>query len=53
VAVPLLGSSRLIAEDGRVVWDGSGPAGGIQAYSDGTYVYFTGITGTHTWAWEG
>jgi Bacterial alpha-L-rhamnosidase 6 hairpin glycosidase domain/Bacterial alpha-L-rhamnosidase C-terminal domain len=53
VAVPLLGSSRPIAEDGRVVWDGSGPVGGIQAYSDGSYVYFTGITGTHTWAWEG
>jgi alpha-L-rhamnosidase len=53
VAVPLLGSSRVIAEDGHVVWNGSGPVGGAQASTDGTYVYFAGVTGANTWAWEG
>jgi alpha-L-rhamnosidase len=51
VAVPLLGASRVIAEDGRVVWNGSAPVAGTQASTDGTYVFFNGVTGTHTWAW--
>jgi alpha-L-rhamnosidase len=51
VAVPLLGAPRVIAEDGRVVWNGSAPVGGTQASTDGTYVFFSGVTGTHTWAW--
>jgi hypothetical protein len=51
VAVPLLGAPRVIAEDGRVVWNGSAPVAGVHASSDGTYVHFAGVTGTHTWAW--
>jgi alpha-L-rhamnosidase len=51
VAIPLLGAPRVIAEDGHVVWNGSRPTGGIQASTDGSYVYFTGVTGAHTWAW--
>jgi alpha-L-rhamnosidase len=51
VAVPLLGASRVIAEDGRVVWNGSAPVGGAQASTDGTYVFVASVTGTHTWAW--
>jgi alpha-L-rhamnosidase len=52
VAVPLLGRRRVIAEDGRVVWDRSRAARRTRAVTDGTYVYFTGVTGTHTWAWS-
>jgi hypothetical protein len=51
VAVPLLGAPRVIAEDGRVVWKGSAPVAGTQASTDGTYVFFPDVTGTHTWAW--
>jgi alpha-L-rhamnosidase len=51
VAVPQLGAPRVIAEDGRVVWNGSAPVAGVHASSDGTYVYFAGVSGTHTWAW--
>jgi alpha-L-rhamnosidase len=51
VAVPLLGAPRVIAEDGHVVWKGSAPVAGAKASSDGTYVVFPDVTGTHTWAW--
>ncbi|HWE12974.1 MAG TPA: alpha-L-rhamnosidase C-terminal domain-containing protein [Solirubrobacteraceae bacterium] len=51
LAVPLLGAPRVIAEDGRVVWTGSAPVSGTHASTDGRYVYFSDVTGTHTWAW--
>ena len=52
VAVPLQGARRVIAEDGVVVWDGSAPVG-ASAASDARSVRFTGVTGTHTFAWSG
>ena len=52
VAVPVLGAARVIAEDGRVVWDGTRPTPGVAATGGDGYVRFTGITGTHTWAWS-
>jgi alpha-L-rhamnosidase len=51
VAVPLLGRPRTIAEDGHVVWNGSGPVAGTRASTDGTDVFFPGVNGSHTWAW--
>jgi hypothetical protein len=42
---------RVIAEDGRIVWNGYAPVPGTRASSDGSYVYFPGVTGTHTFAW--
>ena len=39
--------------DGVLVWDGTGPAGGVTASEQDGYVSFTGITGAHTWAWSG
>jgi alpha-L-rhamnosidase len=51
VAVPLLGRPRTIAEDGRIVWNGSRAVGSSGAGTDGTAVDFPEVTGTHTWAW--
>src|SRR5258708_30726419 len=51
VAVPLLGSSRVIAVDGRVVWDGTRAVGGAHATGDRDYVRFAATSGTHTYAW--
>ncbi|MFM8598358.1 MAG: alpha-L-rhamnosidase C-terminal domain-containing protein [Mycobacterium sp.] len=53
VAVPTLGSSRVIFRDGVEVWDGTAGVGGIDAVAtaDG-YVAFRNVTGTHTWAWS-
>ncbi len=51
VTVPLLGSARVIAMDGRIVWNGHHAVGGLHAYSEGGAVSFTGIRGTHTFAW--
>jgi alpha-L-rhamnosidase len=56
VAVPELGSSRVIAEDGKVVWAGGAPVGTV---SGGTAsasevngaVVFSGVSGAHTFAW--
>jgi hypothetical protein len=52
VAVPVLGANRVIARDGRVVWDGHAPVGAVQASSDGTYVRFDHQRGLHTYAWS-
>jgi hypothetical protein len=53
VAVPTLGSARVIYCDGVQVWDGSAAVHGAtaSATADG-YVTFSGVTGAHTWAWS-
>jgi alpha-L-rhamnosidase len=53
VAMPLLGARRVIAEDGVVVWDGVAPVGTAAAASDGRYVRFAAVSGSHTFAWSG
>jgi len=52
VAVPTLGSARVIYCDGVQVWDGTAAVNGATAAAtaDG-YVAFSGVTGSHTWAW--
>jgi len=50
VVVPLVGRSQPIAMDGRVVWPKSAPAGVRAEERDGA-VHFSGITGSHTFAW--
>ena len=52
VAVPTLGAPRVIYRDGVQVWNGSAAVNGAvaTATADG-YVEFTGVTGSHTWAW--
>ena len=51
VVVPLLGRSRTIAMDGRVVWQDGAPAAGVIAAERDGAVEFSGITGSHTFAW--
>lgn len=54
VAVPTLGSARVIYRDGVMVWNGTAAVNGAvaTATADG-YIAFSGITGSHTWAWSG
>jgi hypothetical protein len=42
VAIPKLGAPRTIYRNGSVA---------TPAYEDDSYAYFTGVTGTNTWAW--
>ena len=53
VAVPTLGATREIYRDGVLVWNGTSAVNGAvaTATADG-YVAFTGVTGSHTWAWS-
>ena len=53
VAVPTLGSQRVIYRDGVEVWNGTAPVNGADASAtaDG-YVAFRGVSGSHTWAWS-
>ena len=51
VVVPLLGRSQPIAMDGRVVWPKDGRASGVTAVERDGAVHFSGITGSHTFAW--
>jgi hypothetical protein len=51
VAVPELGSSRTIAEDGQIVWSNGAPVGGEDASGADGAVVFANVTGTHTFAW--
>lgn len=52
VAVPTLGSTRVIYQDGVEVWDGTAAVNGASAAATGDgYVAFSGVTGSHTWAW--
>ena len=51
VAIPLRGRARAIAMDGRIVWPSVGDASGVMAEERDGAVYFSGITGSHTFAW--
>ena len=52
VAVPTLGSSRVIYQDGVEVWNGTAAVSGATASDTGDgYIAFSGVTGSHTWAW--
>ena len=51
VVIPLLGRSRPIAMDGRMVWPKNGGASGLTAVERDGAVHFSGITGSHTFAW--
>jgi hypothetical protein len=51
VAIPELGSSRVIAEDGKIVWAGGAPANGISASEANGAVVFANVSGAHTFAW--
>jgi alpha-L-rhamnosidase len=51
VVVPLLGRSLPIAMDGKVVWPKNGNASGLTAVERDGAVHFSGITGSHTFAW--
>ncbi len=53
VDVPLLGRSRAIALDGRIVWTGVRPTAGVRARAIGAAIAFMGISGRHTFAWAG
>jgi hypothetical protein len=48
--VPLLGRSRTIAMDGTVVWQDGAPAPGVTAAQSDGAVEFSGVTGSHTFA---
>jgi hypothetical protein len=51
VVVPLLGSDRDVACDGRIVWQGGAPVAGVDAVRDGAGVRFEHVAGVHTYAW--
>ena len=51
VAVPELGRSRTITMDCRVVWRHGAAAAGVTAAERDGAVQFTGVTGSHTFAW--
>ena len=51
VAVPELGRSRTITMDCRVVWRDGAPAAGVTAVERDGAVQFSGVTGSHTFAW--
>ncbi len=51
VAVPELGASRVIAEDGQIVWAGGAPVGGVSATEANGAVVFANVSGAHTFAW--
>ena len=51
MAIPELGSSRVIAEDGQIVWAGGAPVGGVSATETHGTVVFSDVSGAHTFAW--
>ena len=51
VAVPVLGAARIVYEDGHLVWNGSRGRDGSHASLHDGYVDFSGVQGTHNWAW--
>jgi Bacterial alpha-L-rhamnosidase C-terminal domain/Bacterial alpha-L-rhamnosidase 6 hairpin glycosidase domain len=51
VAVPELGRSRTITMDCRVVWRNGAPLSGVAAEERDGAVQFSGINGSHTFAW--
>jgi Bacterial alpha-L-rhamnosidase C-terminal domain/Bacterial alpha-L-rhamnosidase 6 hairpin glycosidase domain len=52
VAIPELGGARTITMDGRVVWRHGAPAGGVTAVERDGAVEFSGVRGSHTFAWR-
>src|SRR3954454_24397410 len=50
VRVPLFGRSRTIAMDGAVVWQDGAAQGGATAVQSNGAVEFSGVTGSHTFA---
>jgi alpha-L-rhamnosidase len=50
VRMPLLGRARTIAVDGVVVWQDGRALGGVTAVERDGAVEFTGVTGSHTFA---
>jgi alpha-L-rhamnosidase len=53
VAVPVPYGDRDIAMDGHWVWQNGAPVNGAVASALGKAVQFSGISGTHTFAWTG
>ncbi len=53
VSVPLLGTQRTIARNGRIVWERGHAANGSGARRDGSYVSLRQGPGRHTYAWRG
>jgi len=53
VEVPLLGRRRVIAMDGRIVWNGRHAAGDVLAHAVGDAIVFANLAGRHTFAWIG
>jgi hypothetical protein len=51
VPVPDLGSSRVIAEDGKIVWAGGAPVGSVAASEANGAVTFSNVSGAHAFAW--
>jgi len=51
VAVPLLGASRTIIQDGLVAWDPAAAGAATYAAVRGDAVVFRGVQGRHTWSW--
>ena len=51
VAVPELGASCVIAEDGQIVWAGDAPVGSVSATETNGSVVFANVSGAHTFAW--
>jgi alpha-L-rhamnosidase len=53
VEVPLLGAARQIWRDGDLVWDGRRARGAARARSVRGVVRFSGVRGSHNFAWRG
>lgn len=51
VYVPLLRVPRTITMDGTVIWKAGQPRAGVVARASGDYIVFSGVVGTHTFAW--
>ena len=51
VAVPLMGQSRVIFRDGKLVWSNNAPVGKTAAVRRGDYVEFANVVDTATFAW--
>jgi alpha-L-rhamnosidase len=51
VAIPELGRSRTITMDCKVVWRNGAPAAGVIAAERDGAVQFSGVSGSHTFAW--
>ncbi len=51
VTIPELGHAHTVAMDGRVVWQDGAPASGVSAVERDGAVVFSGVSGSHTFAW--